>query len=162
MALLLWKHLKEDRKKYIFLCSREAPAELSNSELRNKQMLNIYKWYTKPMRLFFILWYFNLYYCCCFADLYLLSESPESYHYLSQSGCVQNSSLDDKQLFDSVMVRTLLPLSRSALKLQRAPFIHPLSHPALCSAKIWFFRKEGVKDGWTMTCQFVIGGGREV
>ncbi|XP_030643484.1 unconventional myosin-X [Chanos chanos] len=36
-------------------------------------------------------------------ELYLLSESPECYHYLSQSGCVKDSSLDDKQLFDSVM-----------------------------------------------------------
>ncbi|XP_077436040.1 unconventional myosin-X isoform X2 [Vanacampus margaritifer] len=36
-------------------------------------------------------------------DMYLLSEGPESYHYLSQSGCLQDSSLDDKQLFDSVM-----------------------------------------------------------
>ncbi|XP_061925993.1 unconventional myosin-X isoform X1 [Entelurus aequoreus] len=36
-------------------------------------------------------------------DMYLLSEGPESYHYLSQSGCMQDSSLDDKQLFDSVM-----------------------------------------------------------
>lgn len=41
----------------------------------------------------------------CFAETYLLSEGPESYHYLSQSGCVQDNSLDDKQLFDSVMVR---------------------------------------------------------
>ncbi|KAG7227496.1 hypothetical protein INR49_005311 [Caranx melampygus] len=36
-------------------------------------------------------------------DMYLLSEGPESYHYLSQAGCVQDSSLDDKQLFDCVM-----------------------------------------------------------
>ncbi|XP_061579633.1 unconventional myosin-X [Cololabis saira] len=36
-------------------------------------------------------------------DMYLLSERPESYHYLSQSGCVQDSSLNDKQLFNSVM-----------------------------------------------------------
>ncbi|XP_056145205.1 unconventional myosin-X [Lampris incognitus] len=36
-------------------------------------------------------------------DMYFLSEGPESYHYLSQSGCVKDSSLDDKQLFDSVM-----------------------------------------------------------
>uniref|UniRef100_A0A3Q3R0T2 Myosin X, like 1 n=1 Tax=Monopterus albus TaxID=43700 RepID=A0A3Q3R0T2_MONAL len=36
-------------------------------------------------------------------DMYLLSEGPESYHYLNQSGCVQDSSLDDKQLFGSVM-----------------------------------------------------------
>ncbi|TNN03090.1 hypothetical protein fugu_000119 [Takifugu bimaculatus] len=36
-------------------------------------------------------------------DMYLLSEGAESYHYLSQSGCVQDNSLDDKQLFDSVM-----------------------------------------------------------
>lgn len=40
----------------------------------------------------------------CVADMYLLSEGPESYHYLSQAGCVQDSSLDDKQLFDFVMV----------------------------------------------------------
>uniref|UniRef100_A0A1A8AQH0 Myosin X-like 3 n=1 Tax=Nothobranchius furzeri TaxID=105023 RepID=A0A1A8AQH0_NOTFU len=36
-------------------------------------------------------------------DVYLLSEGPETYHYLSQAGCVQDSSLDDKQLFNSVM-----------------------------------------------------------
>uniref|UniRef100_A0AAR2M4D9 Myosin X, like 1 n=1 Tax=Pygocentrus nattereri TaxID=42514 RepID=A0AAR2M4D9_PYGNA len=36
-------------------------------------------------------------------DLYLLLDSPEAYHYLSQSGCVQDGSLDDKQLFLSVM-----------------------------------------------------------
>uniref|UniRef100_W5L1D5 Myosin X, like 1 n=1 Tax=Astyanax mexicanus TaxID=7994 RepID=W5L1D5_ASTMX len=36
-------------------------------------------------------------------ELYLLLDSPEAYHYLSQSGCVQDSSLDDKQLFLSVM-----------------------------------------------------------
>lgn len=46
-----------------------------------------------------------LFLCVCVADLYLLSEGPESYHYLNQSGCTQDSSLDDKQLFDSVMVR---------------------------------------------------------
>ena len=51
-----------------------------------------------------ILKYLSLYISA--ADMYLLSEGPESYHYLSQSGCVQDSSLDDKQLFDSVMVRT--------------------------------------------------------
>uniref|UniRef100_A0A8C4RZS7 Unconventional myosin-X-like n=1 Tax=Erpetoichthys calabaricus TaxID=27687 RepID=A0A8C4RZS7_ERPCA len=37
------------------------------------------------------------------AGLYFLSE-PESFHYLSQSGCVKDKSLDDKQLFNSVMV----------------------------------------------------------
>uniref|UniRef100_A0AAV2JXA4 Uncharacterized protein n=1 Tax=Knipowitschia caucasica TaxID=637954 RepID=A0AAV2JXA4_KNICA len=36
-------------------------------------------------------------------DMYLLSDGAEAYHYLSQSGCLQDSSLDDKQLFDSVM-----------------------------------------------------------
>ncbi|XP_076018095.1 unconventional myosin-X [Genypterus blacodes] len=36
-------------------------------------------------------------------DMYFLSEGPKSYHYLSQSGCVEDSSLDDKKLFDSVM-----------------------------------------------------------
>ncbi|XP_039610985.1 unconventional myosin-X-like [Polypterus senegalus] len=36
-------------------------------------------------------------------ELYFLSE-PESFHYLSQSGCVKDKSLDDKWLFNSVMV----------------------------------------------------------
>ncbi|XP_067106712.1 unconventional myosin-X [Osmerus mordax] len=36
-------------------------------------------------------------------DVYFLSEGPESYHYLSQSGCVTDRSLDDNQLFNSVM-----------------------------------------------------------
>lgn len=49
----------------------------------------------------------------CVADLYLLSEGPEWYHYLSQSGCVQDGSLDDQQLFDSVMVR-ISPVSVSS------------------------------------------------
>uniref|UniRef100_A0A3Q3W028 Myosin X, like 1 n=1 Tax=Mola mola TaxID=94237 RepID=A0A3Q3W028_MOLML len=35
--------------------------------------------------------------------MHLLSEGPESYHYLNQSGCVHDSSLDDKQLFNGVM-----------------------------------------------------------
>uniref|UniRef100_A0A8C7N2I2 Unconventional myosin-X-like n=1 Tax=Oncorhynchus kisutch TaxID=8019 RepID=A0A8C7N2I2_ONCKI len=37
------------------------------------------------------------------AGLYFLSESPESYHYLSQSGCVKDRSLDDLKLYDSFM-----------------------------------------------------------
>ncbi|XP_060786441.1 unconventional myosin-X-like isoform X3 [Neoarius graeffei] len=37
------------------------------------------------------------------ADVYLLLDCPEDYHYLRQSGCVQDGSLDDKQLFLSVM-----------------------------------------------------------
>ncbi|XP_026992614.2 unconventional myosin-X isoform X2 [Tachysurus fulvidraco] len=36
-------------------------------------------------------------------DMYLLLDSPADYHYLRQSGCVQDGSLDDKQLFLSVM-----------------------------------------------------------
>uniref|UniRef100_A0A8C7KA58 Unconventional myosin-X-like n=1 Tax=Oncorhynchus kisutch TaxID=8019 RepID=A0A8C7KA58_ONCKI len=36
-------------------------------------------------------------------ELYFLSESPESYHYLSQSGCVKDRSLDDLKLYDSFM-----------------------------------------------------------
>uniref|UniRef100_A0A8C9TGG9 Unconventional myosin-X-like n=1 Tax=Scleropages formosus TaxID=113540 RepID=A0A8C9TGG9_SCLFO len=35
-------------------------------------------------------------------EMYFLEE-PECYYYLSQSGCVKDRSLDDKQLFDSVM-----------------------------------------------------------
>ncbi|XP_064183579.1 unconventional myosin-X [Anguilla rostrata] len=35
-------------------------------------------------------------------EQYFLTE-PESYHYLSQAGCVKDRSLDDKRLFDSVM-----------------------------------------------------------
>ncbi|MGH0136258.1 UNVERIFIED_CONTAM: hypothetical protein FKN15_064510 [Acipenser sinensis] len=36
------------------------------------------------------------------SELYFLSD-PESYYYLSQSGCVKDKSLDDTQLFNSVM-----------------------------------------------------------
>ncbi|XP_028971418.2 unconventional myosin-X isoform X3 [Esox lucius] len=36
-------------------------------------------------------------------EMYFLSTGPGSYHYLSQSGCVKNSSLDDLQLYTSVM-----------------------------------------------------------
>ncbi|XP_076858240.1 unconventional myosin-X isoform X2 [Brachyhypopomus gauderio] len=36
-------------------------------------------------------------------ELYLLLDSPEAYHYLRQSGCVLDGSLDDEQLFHSVM-----------------------------------------------------------
>uniref|UniRef100_UPI001EAF17EC unconventional myosin-X-like n=1 Tax=Oncorhynchus gorbuscha TaxID=8017 RepID=UPI001EAF17EC len=36
-------------------------------------------------------------------ELYFLSEGPESYHYLSQSGCVKDRSLDDLKLYDSFM-----------------------------------------------------------
>ncbi|XP_075873853.1 unconventional myosin-X [Nelusetta ayraudi] len=36
-------------------------------------------------------------------SLYSLEESPESFHYLSQSGCLKDKSLNDKELFNSVM-----------------------------------------------------------
>uniref|UniRef100_A0A672T755 Unconventional myosin-X-like n=1 Tax=Sinocyclocheilus grahami TaxID=75366 RepID=A0A672T755_SINGR len=36
-------------------------------------------------------------------EMYMLADSPEAYHYLSQSGCVKDRSLDDKHLYDSVM-----------------------------------------------------------
>ncbi|KAL0985675.1 hypothetical protein UPYG_G00160330 [Umbra pygmaea] len=36
-------------------------------------------------------------------EMYFLCEGAESYHYLSQSGCVKEQSLDDLQLYTSVM-----------------------------------------------------------
>ncbi|XP_031414316.1 unconventional myosin-X isoform X2 [Clupea harengus] len=36
-------------------------------------------------------------------ETYFLSDLPESFHYLSQSGCVKDRSLDDKQMYDSIM-----------------------------------------------------------
>uniref|UniRef100_A0A673L1K4 Unconventional myosin-X-like n=1 Tax=Sinocyclocheilus rhinocerous TaxID=307959 RepID=A0A673L1K4_9TELE len=36
-------------------------------------------------------------------EMYMLADSPEAYHYLNQSGCVKDRSLDDKHLYDSVM-----------------------------------------------------------
>ncbi|KAI3367589.1 hypothetical protein L3Q82_026435 [Scortum barcoo] len=36
-------------------------------------------------------------------SLYFLEDSPESFHYLSQSGCLKDKSLNDKELFNSVM-----------------------------------------------------------
>uniref|UniRef100_A0A669C7U1 Myosin X, like 1 n=2 Tax=Oreochromis niloticus TaxID=8128 RepID=A0A669C7U1_ORENI len=37
------------------------------------------------------------------ASLYFLEDPAESYHYLSQSGCLKDKSLNDKELFNSVM-----------------------------------------------------------
>lgn len=42
-----------------------------------------------------------------FLETYFLEDSPELLHYLSQSGCVKDRSLDDKQLLDDVMVQTI-------------------------------------------------------
>ncbi|KAK7168851.1 hypothetical protein R3I93_004987 [Phoxinus phoxinus] len=36
-------------------------------------------------------------------EMYMLADSPEAYHYLNQSGCVKDRSLNDKHLYDSVM-----------------------------------------------------------
>ncbi|KAJ8004412.1 hypothetical protein DPEC_G00135450 [Dallia pectoralis] len=36
-------------------------------------------------------------------EFYFLSAGPGAYHYLSQSGCVKDSSLDDQHLYTSVM-----------------------------------------------------------
>ncbi|XP_068607805.1 unconventional myosin-X [Brachionichthys hirsutus] len=36
-------------------------------------------------------------------SLYFLEDHPESFHYLSQSGCLKDKSLNDKELFNSVM-----------------------------------------------------------
>ncbi|KAI7808580.1 putative unconventional myosin-X [Triplophysa rosa] len=36
-------------------------------------------------------------------EMYMLADSPDAYHYLNQSGCVKDRSLDDKQLYASVM-----------------------------------------------------------
>jgi len=38
------------------------------------------------------------------SEMYMLADSPEAYHYLNQSGCVKDRSLNDKHLYDSVMV----------------------------------------------------------
>uniref|UniRef100_A0AAY4BF39 Myosin X n=2 Tax=Denticeps clupeoides TaxID=299321 RepID=A0AAY4BF39_9TELE len=40
-------------------------------------------------------------------ELFLLGEAPECYHYLSQSGCVKDRSLDDKQLYDSEALQVM-------------------------------------------------------
>ncbi|CAL8273724.1 unnamed protein product [Merluccius merluccius] len=36
-------------------------------------------------------------------EQYFLGDPPESFHYLSQSGCLKDKSLNDKELFNSVM-----------------------------------------------------------
>lgn len=48
-------------------------------------------------------------------DLYFLEDSPELFHYLSQSGCLKDKSLNDKELFNSVMVSVAALLSLSPL-----------------------------------------------
>uniref|UniRef100_A0AAY5KLH7 Myosin X, like 1 n=1 Tax=Esox lucius TaxID=8010 RepID=A0AAY5KLH7_ESOLU len=40
-------------------------------------------------------------------EMYFLSTGPGSYHYLSQSGCVKNSSLDDLQLYTSEALKVM-------------------------------------------------------
>ncbi|XP_034050986.1 unconventional myosin-X [Thalassophryne amazonica] len=40
---------------------------------------------------------------CVIDCQYYLEDSPESFHYLSQSGCMKDKSLNDKELFNSVM-----------------------------------------------------------
>lgn len=60
-------------------------------------------------------------------DLYFLEDSPELFHYLSQSGCLKDKSLNDKELFNSVMVSvaahvSLSPLSSLVSDLSRCTF----------------------------------------
>lgn len=38
------------------------------------------------------------------SGLYFLEEPAESFHYLSQAGCLKDKSLNDVELFNSVMV----------------------------------------------------------
>uniref|UniRef100_A0A8C7K3F8 Unconventional myosin-X-like n=1 Tax=Oncorhynchus kisutch TaxID=8019 RepID=A0A8C7K3F8_ONCKI len=49
-------------------------------------------------------------------ELYFLSESPESYHYLSQSGCVKDRSLDDLKLYDSFMALKVMQFSEEEIR----------------------------------------------
>lgn len=42
------------------------------------------------------------------SGLYFLEDPPESFHYISQSGCMKDKSLNDKELFNSVMVSVTL------------------------------------------------------
>ncbi|KAG7263679.1 hypothetical protein CRUP_035551 [Coryphaenoides rupestris] len=41
-------------------------------------------------------------------EQYFLGDPPESFHYLSQSGCLKDKSLNDKELFNSVMRSIIL------------------------------------------------------
>uniref|UniRef100_A0AAZ3P1T9 Unconventional myosin-X-like n=1 Tax=Oncorhynchus tshawytscha TaxID=74940 RepID=A0AAZ3P1T9_ONCTS len=49
-------------------------------------------------------------------ELYFLSEGPESYHYLSQSGCVKDRSLDDLKLYDSFMALKVMQFSEEEIR----------------------------------------------
>uniref|UniRef100_A0A8K9XKD0 Uncharacterized protein n=1 Tax=Oncorhynchus mykiss TaxID=8022 RepID=A0A8K9XKD0_ONCMY len=49
-------------------------------------------------------------------ELYFLSEGPESYHYLSQSGCVKDRSLDDLKLYDSFMALKVMQFSDEEMR----------------------------------------------
>lgn len=52
--------------------------------------------------------------------LYFLEDSAELFHYLSQAGCLKDKSLNDKELYNSVMVSVLIifrqRFSKSELK----------------------------------------------
>uniref|UniRef100_A0A8C5FS54 Myosin X, like 1 n=1 Tax=Gadus morhua TaxID=8049 RepID=A0A8C5FS54_GADMO len=41
-------------------------------------------------------------------EQYFLGEPPESFHYLNQSGCIKDKSLNDKELYNSVMALKVL------------------------------------------------------
>uniref|UniRef100_A0AAX7SPW5 Myosin X, like 1 n=1 Tax=Astatotilapia calliptera TaxID=8154 RepID=A0AAX7SPW5_ASTCA len=50
------------------------------------------------------------------ASLYFLEDPAESYHYLSQSGCLKDKSLNDKELFNSVMALKVLEFTEEEIR----------------------------------------------
>uniref|UniRef100_A0A8C2WQY0 Myosin X, like 1 n=1 Tax=Cyclopterus lumpus TaxID=8103 RepID=A0A8C2WQY0_CYCLU len=48
--------------------------------------------------------------------LYFLEDPAESFHYLSQSGCLKDKSLNDKELYNSVMALKVLEFSEEEIR----------------------------------------------
>uniref|UniRef100_A0A8D3B7F9 Myosin X, like 1 n=1 Tax=Scophthalmus maximus TaxID=52904 RepID=A0A8D3B7F9_SCOMX len=48
--------------------------------------------------------------------LYFLEDPAESFHYLSQSGCLKDKSLNDKELFNSVMALKVLEFTEEEIR----------------------------------------------
>uniref|UniRef100_A0A8B9L2Q6 Myosin X, like 1 n=1 Tax=Astyanax mexicanus TaxID=7994 RepID=A0A8B9L2Q6_ASTMX len=49
-------------------------------------------------------------------ETYFLEDPPESFYYLNQSGCLKDRSLDDKQLYDSVMALKVMEFTEEEIR----------------------------------------------
>lgn len=90
-------------------------------------------------------------------DLYFLEDSPELFHYLSQSGCLKDKSLNDKELFNSVMVSAAALLAEAratllSLLLLRSRVWSPTLHFCLSRRPWRCYSSQRRKSGTCLSC----------